>query len=571
MIKEYIIGKKRYIKIFGYTLLTLGITGLGYTISTNSKYIKTVDEALIYNNTLLKLYVGDNFQSKKVDYSRSTKNNIAVSFTFPRNSIGLGKNDKYIIDIPQGCSVSSKNNSIVDEGTNKVINFSNLVTTNSTIDVLVSCPTNLVTSLPDLVIPLKIREKISNDEDAFRYLDGTFRISKNEYEGKFASSTSEYFEIITEDISSLRKLFASWVRTYYIDTEYESISGNVYNAVYDYLSPLEGITVTNGKLSKDITKINLLGLNIKQDELNSNKYRLTITKDFIGYARTAYHASVYADNPHTMYFSGTSNLKSIFDYYVVTYFYKEKNDLETINDYLNFYKIDIDKLILNNEGKIPGITRVSNKQLDINKLLTYATNYKNTPIMIEVGNGGPMYDDFINELAVSYKDVVSTNALEKGIPQTNEIIMSVIKNSSDVVSDENPRINFNDYFIYYDEEEGYKNYLLINISSSVDKKYNYAHIDVLKSSKDSSIDKLQINNITMSNIIEENNDILEITIEDDSKENITSMLKILEGLLKIEGNIENEDSTYGINKSKIESTEQGFKLTFKIKKLVEKE
>ena len=223
------------------------------------------------------------------------------------------------------------------------------------------------------------------------------------------------------------------------------------------------------------------------------------------------------------------------------------------------------------KGKVPGITRVSNKQLDINKLLTYATNYKNTPIMIEVGNGGPMYDDFINELAVSYKDVVSTNALEKGIPQTNEIIMSVIKNSSDVVSDENPRINFNDYFIYYDEEEGYKNYLLINISSSVDKKYNYAHIDVLKSSKDSSIDKLQINNITMSNIIEENNDILEITIEDDSKENITSMLKILEGLLKIEGNIENEDSTYGINKSKIESTEQGFKLTFKIKKLVEKE
>ena len=589
--KNFLIQNKKVVLISYYILIILGIINFTVFNTTNSKYIKDVDYALIYENKLNKLYQGKiNGVFSKTNSSKET---LALRYNFNRDELGLGNLDEYYLEVSNGCSITGAQ--IIDN----TITFSNTNKEKSEIDFLVTCPIDSIEVNNSLVVNLKVLEKI-NDEDKFLYLTSDYAILKHDFLNNFPTITKEQLEIEESNLPNLYDMLVNWVNTYYI-LPYDEF--NVPNSplveIKEYLLPYKNVQ------KETVNTIKLNGLNVSFDNVN-HKYIITLTNNFIGYARTKYYQE-NADNSYEMYFSTTENLKEIFTWYLNTYFYQdEKNVQSIIDDYFKAKNLDIASFILNQDKNsqnlnIDGlawtgdINAVIEKRINIKNLLNYARNYQKSPIILEVTNMISMLSEYRTKLKEVYSEKISQTMLDNLNKTTNYFAKAMLRNGKTTTPVEAK--SFNNYYIDYDETN--KNYILLNAFSNLDNLYNYGSIEVLKISRETNeLNNLVIDEITIINGDEETYEsdvpltdeeksrqmqitisvnIDDVSLKQEAKEKIKQVIKMLNDddekttndLINITDKIyDSNTDTYGIDKQTFKEEENKITLSFKVNKVL---
>ncbi len=558
------ISKKNY-KVLSYTILVLLITMSSTYNTSHSKFIEQKDYAFVYQNQLMSLLQKDKI-TMNLDMGKSVKTKAFINFILQRNKYGIGKNDNYILNtsnMDKDCQFYYKDTLISDN----TISISDS-DSSSEIKMTAVCPVNE----SGIVLSLIVDEKV-NDETVFKYTTYDNVISKKTYD--------DYFPTVDNEATTLYDVVNNWLEKNYYNTPdvQNNDSSVLIGEIQKYLDSYKNVNIINGKPEKDIT--NLKGINVQYDNVN-NSFKISIEENFIGYAKTySYISDNKLNNPDKMYFysNDLSSINSLFDFYLSEYgdYYlgvskdQVNNAISTVKNYLKLLdelKTD-DAYDITKAKNVSGLKWISSleknlKILSVKDLYSFAKNYGNYPIKISTNKiNYDMYQEYLDSISVfSKSNIVSESLirlLSSGVDEVDLIDASIVKNNVDIVS----KSKFNDYFIIYDEDSNYNNYVIANVYSSSDLQnniFNLIPIDVSKSSKGSN---LVIKDINFTNNGNELAVALKInlgTISDESDklekakqamEIIDKFCALLESKLKISSPIKNSDNTYGINKDSL--------------------
>ncbi len=341
-----------------YFLLILGVMNATVITKTHSKYKMSEQYSVTYTNQLYQVSKDENLGLVYAK-DRSTSSKLIFHFVLKPNDVGVvnREEDKYYIEIPDGCNLSVRNPSNVLSS----VDNNKILTINGDVEIDTTCPVDSIKNGTKWTISMKIKEQIK-EEQKFLYKSGVVDVLELPKE----EVSRETLEV--EDDGNVYEKLLDWLESF-ARTSYNSDDPAIaISAIKEYIKQYESNVFDNG----------IPGLSIKKDE---NKYVFTLEENFIGYAMTYQHYKNLEDptKDQHMYFSteDTSILKSTFEYYLKTYIYKSNlSNADFILRYLESKKFDIANFILTGlpENQEP-ISWVSKGQIILStRLLTNAQN-----------------------------------------------------------------------------------------------------------------------------------------------------------------------------------------------------
>lgn len=509
----------------------LSIISLHAYPSSHSKYIDRDDEALAYNANLSKLY--NSTPLGIYTTPRSTYQVAYLSFSIPRNSVVTEKmQDVYEIIVPSVCTLNDITSSGVRNG-NKVT-FQSVNT--STIDVTLRCDVNKISATENgkavfRVPTIEIREQIGEDKLDFRYMEGSFVLTQEEYFRRYPKPDPTVIMtdtklIMSKDVTDKYSTFTTWITNY----------ANKYGYSTEVLKYIKNKYPDEASILN--MSLTLPGFRATYDE-TSKQYTYEIRENFVGYARTASSSS---RAPEFMYFSteDEGELQKAFELYLKNYA-TEDAMYQLILDYVkSFDSKGISYVVLpKSDGTYQTINGMiynpETKQLRIlNNIKDYAYLLTGTPIRISFLYYPLMHPVFYDNISTVYGDIVSKTA-ENALKNNYDIYLSVTKNGYQTLDQSDVIIpkSFRDYFIQYDKEFNY--YLLVDVKSLAgnadEEQCNYVILDKLLFQDDV---KISFNNTSET--------ALEVTVSHTSKDKI---LEVIIELNKYFGSeIKEEDLTF---------------------------
>lgn len=340
--------KKKIILVSILVLGLLGIINFNSVSKSNSKYYDDTKSALAFTNMLYDVY---NPKDINVMYLENMSNPDTFYFHFylRRNTkIGedvLAKDDSYIIDVPNGCTLS-----IMKSDESKIITHSddykkltlNIKPSNpdkdaedmeNSIEMNVACPTDdtLKDDKGRYILKIKIYEQIK-DEDKFLYRKG-----ESDFVLELPSDKSLTTYTFTGPKENVYEELEKFVNNYvdYTFKNDDNRHGTAWEAIANY------IKVYENEGSKDAsvawTDGGLLGLKIEHTP-NTDTYTFTIEDDLAGYARTK-QGLENSLSRKIIYFYKIDNpyiLEKVFKNMLNSYFYPLEEDYNIIINYLNY-------------------------------------------------------------------------------------------------------------------------------------------------------------------------------------------------------------------------------------------
>lgn len=452
-----------------YTFFILSVIALAVFPSSNSKYIKEDDKALIYSANIYNLYAGEFDNRITLIPEKSTDTEAYLEYMFRHSNVALdATNDIYELVLePNTCVIDLENVTHIsrfNKDTNKFTFYPNVDYRNEGYIIV-----GMKCSIEDMKIDeeniqakVSIKEQIVANglvEQQFDYIDLVYNDTIENYNNTVdpvlpSITIPEKKEDGTDE--DVYAKFIKWITTYAKSTSYES----------------EILSYVNAFVTRENVKnipFPLLGISSSHDEENLT-YTFTIAENLIGYART-YLESMHS-HPTLMFFTtrDEDTLEFAFDYYLKNYFYK--NDLvnyQKVLDYANA-RGGIKAIVL--EGaNIPGFTFVD--ELDELLIWNNILNYINLEVQgnwvnLDFGPMATMYNTF--KTAVDSLDVAISTDAKRVVIGVSPLYYSYTKNNTRDIPNDEDKISFTDYFAVNDTENGY--YLIFKVSSDVELNPN---------------------------------------------------------------------------------------------------
>ena len=496
-----------------FIFLILCNTNLILFRTSESKYYEK--KSLVYKNNLYNLYNPKNIEISIDELSNYKQ--VIIDLNIKRNSIGIKENDKdtYIIEgtWPEICTLSQKEFYYTGPSTQSI-----KATLNCNIN-------NLDTTLKEINLSLKIKEKVNNEE-AFTYINVENEILSIE---EYYQDLSDSEITISKDSYAISTILKNWLRNTGLYNNFKENKDNFINAIEKYLEYYDS--------NPDILNSKILGINVRESDDLKN-YIFSLEPNFIGYAITDFETlrknlqnnqelfMYFSQNPENSLDEIAEIFNKAFNIYLEKYNYSIE-DKNIVKEYLNYVtdnnKNAISDFIINNEPKINGLTRYKYNltdgyfiyRLDIKDLFIYASNYSKNPIFIPLStklNMQAKFNNYITGYPFGSKginsDLLSDNARTQ-ITKDSKIKESLNKNATDYTSQ--PK-EFDNYFLVPVTDENKNHFVMIRVYS--DGTANYGDITKLNNIEASSYD-----------ISNENDSTLKVTINNGDAQTFINALK----------------------------------------------
>lgn len=483
------------------TLLIIGILLNIIVFSSfpesHSKYWDENNSALAYNTRLY------NISAKELNLALTSANYKMMNLSFSLTKSEFAKEtekDTYTVTIPNGCTSNNLKNGVVD-GQKIKYEINDLENTRN---INLSCPVSALITSDKVKVEVTIHEKVEQ-EAAFLYQKKTLEWTLDDYYQKYPKPTNDISQTKTAefylDATNKYKDFETWIKKYVatISPEYTSKYTSI---VLEYINQ---VYKTDADIIND--KLSLPGIKMTKD---SDKVTITLNDNLIGYARTADNSTkrkgyIYVSATDDDMTNKEQNLETAFEAYLDSYS-RSSADKQVIIDYVkSFDPNGISYVILpknNNYNTIPGITYYPKEVqpygeeklliLDPN-LIDYAYAKVKKQIRIETGKSittvlpdGTETTIYIDEMMqYSFKEVLTT--VYGNIISENTLLE--IKNNKDITSavSQNNKVSktFNDYFLVYDETNGYN--LLIKIYAKETEPYTFVTVEKVENNENIEI------------------------------------------------------------------------------------